>query len=401
MSITTPPAVDPTEQDFQPLFPDQDEDTILNRMVGWANEGLDPVQDADQWVDTREGSHWYMSVFPCVRELARIYDLMGTEVPMSGFVLWSWGTYLDDLAAVYQVERLAAQPAHGLLQFTGPVGAEIDAGVTVTAQPATADDPAQDFTVLEAGAIPGAGTLLLPIQAVEAGTAGNVAPNVITIPSTPLPDGVTFTNPDRTTDGADPETDDALRTRVLQATAGKGPGTVNDYIRWVTSYAAVGSVKVVPLWNGPGTVMIVAADSEGNPISSALVTGLQNFLDPIAGQGAGAAPIGAAVTVDTSTLMNLTLAATIVWANGYSWDGAGSTIAAGPAIEAAIATYLLTIQPGDDIIYAKVSGIIATAAGVANLTALTLDPGTGPVSADIPVPLNPPQQPVVQTYTIT
>jgi hypothetical protein len=53
--------------DFLPLFPDDDEDAILARMRADANEGLDPAIDVDEWVDTREGSHWYVSVMPGAR----------------------------------------------------------------------------------------------------------------------------------------------------------------------------------------------------------------------------------------------------------------------------------------------------------------------------------------------
>jgi hypothetical protein len=40
--------------DFLPLFPDDDEEAILARMRAWANEGLDPVADADSgWTRAR------------------------------------------------------------------------------------------------------------------------------------------------------------------------------------------------------------------------------------------------------------------------------------------------------------------------------------------------------------
>lgn len=388
-------ALDPTEQQFAPLFPDQTEDTILTRMVGWANEGLDPVADSDAWVDTREGSHWATAIVPMVRELARLYDLAGTDVPMSGMVLWSWGTYLDDLAAVWDVYRLAATPAVGSVTFSGPVGETIDVGVTVSAAPSTPDDPAPLFRVTTAGTIGGGGTVSLPIEATEAGKAGDVAANAITVPSTPLPAGVTFTNPDPTTSGSDPETDEGLRKRLLAAIAGKGPGTVADYMRWAQATAGVGNVHVVPIWDGPGTVLVMVSDDNGQPLSSAIVTGLQNALDPTSGLGHGIAPIGAAVTVDTSTLLALDIAATFTWATGYSWDGTGGSIAAGPAILAALNAYLLSIPPGGTVVFSHVYGLISTAAGVADVSGVTVNAGT----ANVAVGLTPPQAPYVHSFT--
>lgn len=122
--------------EFLPLFPDETEDTILERMEGWANEGLDPTVDVDLWVDVREGGHWRTCVTPCARELAKLYDAMGTEVPMSGMVVWAWGSYLDDLAQVWNIERLTATAAEGVVTFTGPEGTPIGAGTVVGASPA-------------------------------------------------------------------------------------------------------------------------------------------------------------------------------------------------------------------------------------------------------------------------
>src|SRR5438445_52766 len=96
-------------------------------------------------------------------------------------------------------------------------------------------DPELDFQPLFAdqtgGVIGGGGTVDLQIQAVDGGLAGNVAAGAITAPSSALPVGVTFVNAGPTSAGTDPETDDSLRSRLLQATAGKGPGAARDYVR--------------------------------------------------------------------------------------------------------------------------------------------------------------------------
>lgn len=393
MSIT---ALDPQQQEFQPLFPDQTEDVILARMIGWANEGLDPIADADLWVDTREGGHWRTCITPIVQELARLYDLAGTDVPMSGMVLWAWGTYLDDLAAVWDVQRRAATYATGVLTFTGPAGTMIDAGVTVAVVPSTPDDPAPEFSVTIGAAIGGGGTVDLPVQCTEAGAFGDVAANSITYITTPGLGAVSANNGAPTSSGSDPETDDSLRTRLLQAIAGKGPGAVADYIRWAQATPGVGRVYVVPIWNGPGSVLVMVTDVNGEPLSSAIVTGLQNTLDPVAGQGEGIAPIGATVTVETNTLLAIDVVATFVWETGYSWDGAAGTIAAGPAIEKAISQYLLTVPPGGSVVYEKISGIIATTLGVHDISAVTVNGA----AVNVAVALTPtPKAPYLHSFT--
>lgn len=398
MSVTVPTA--PVDQPFQPLYPDQTEDAVLNRMIGWANEGLDPVADAAAWVDTREGGHWRTANISTIRELARLYDLAGSEVPMSGFVLWSWGTYLDDLAAVWQVFRLPATPATGVVTFDGPAATDIAPGITLSVVPSTPDDPTPEFEVVIGGTIPMGGSIDLAVQATQAGKFGNVAANAIIAPSSPLPAGVTFTNAAPTSSGSDPETDESLRARLLAALAGKGPGAVADYIRWAQAYPGVGRVQVVPIWNGPGTVLVMISDVNGDPLSSAIVTGFQTQLDPTPGLGHGIAPIGANASVETSTLLALTIAATLVYETGYSWDGFGGSTAVGPAVLDAINAYLLTVPPGGDVVYERIKGLIATTVGVHDVTACTIDAGSGPAMINVPVELLPtPKAPYLATFT--
>lgn len=386
---TLPPPVsaDPTV-DFVGIFADQTEDVILARMRDWANEGLDPSTDSDLWVDTREGGHWYMAVMPGVRELARLYDVAGTEVPMSAMMLWAWGTYLDDLAAAGGVERLPATASVGSVTFSGPQGADIELGTTLSTVPSGPDDPTPDFEVTQAGTIDASGELALPITATEGGKAGDVAANAITVPSTPLPTGVTFTNPSPTQGGTDPESDDALRTRVMQAIAGTGGANQAAYQKWASAWPGVGAVKVVPAWNGPDTVLVMVTDPQGQPLPAQTVTDLQNDLDPVPGKGAGTAPVGAQVAVETSVAREITVVATVTWLEGYSATGAGSTIAVGPDLSAAIQAYLLSIPPGGTIRLSHVAGLIATWEGIDNATGVTLNG----VAGDIVLGMGPPPE---------
>lgn len=141
--------------DFLPLFPDEDEETILARMREWANEGLDPDVDVDEWVDTREGSHWHVHVMPCVRECARLYDLAGTEVVAAGMPVWAWGDYLDDHAEVQDIVRKAAAFATGFETFTAEEGEVIAAGTGVAVEPPEPDADVPEFETTEGGTIPG------------------------------------------------------------------------------------------------------------------------------------------------------------------------------------------------------------------------------------------------------
>lgn len=370
---TTPPALAQDFLEFLPLFPDDDEDAILDRCRTWANEGLDPLNPGDRWVDTREGSHWYMAVMPAVRELARLYDLAGTEVPMSGMILWTWGTYLDDQAAVQLLTRLPATQASGTVRFSGPNGTPIAAGTQVSVDPAQPDDPAPLFQTTAGGDIGDvtAGILDLPVVAVEAGTAGNVAATSITAPSTPLPAGVTFTNPDPTTGGTDPETDEALRARLLDQFVGQGGGNMLDYKRWAEEEPGVGHATVIPIWNGPGTVLVIVTDPNGQPVGGPTVASLQARLDPVAELGHGEAPIGHTVTVETATALGVDIDADVALEDGYTLDGTGGTVALRQAITDAVVAYVETVPSGGEVVRSQIEARIALVPGVHDVTVNT------------------------------
>lgn len=381
--------------DFLPLFPDETESTILERMRAWANEGLDPAVDVDLWVDTREGGHWHAAVAQGARELARLYDKAGTEVPMSGMVLWSWGSYLDDLAATWSVFRLAAVPAGGVVRFSGANGTIIAAGTTVSVEPVSEDETPPSFEVTTAGTIAG-GHIDLPIQAVEAGAEGNVAANAITVPVTPLP-GITLTNLEATTDGTDAETDEALVERLLEEFAGKGGGTKRDYRVWAREQPGVGRATVIAAWAGPGTVLVIVSAPDGKPASAETVEALQKALDPVPEQGEGKAPIGAIVTVQAAAVLNVTIAATINFEQGYSLDGAAQTVAMRSQLEEAVAAYIEGVQAGEEMVRAQVEGHMAVLPGVHDVGKVTING----VAGNVPVATIPPQAPALKELALT
>jgi uncharacterized phage protein gp47/JayE len=268
------------EQTFIPLYATETEETILARMRDWANEGLDPDVDVDQWVDTRVGSMWYLATMPTVRELARLYDSAGTELIAVAFPLWSWGQWLDDHAEGRGVQRNAATPAEGSVTFTGEPGTPIEAGITVYVPPPTEQSDQITFEVTETGEIGLGGTVELPIIARESGALGNVAIGAITEVETVVDGLVSVANDEPTKGGADVESDESLREKVLATFEVRANGNEADYRTRPRAFDGVGRVAVVPLAYGPGTVVVILSTPEGGPVSGSTVAAVQNFLDP-------------------------------------------------------------------------------------------------------------------------
>lgn len=111
--------------------------------------------------------------------------------------------------------------------------------------------------------------------------------------------------------GKDIETREELRLRILQRVKNPpGSGNKNDYIRWAMEIEGVKNVKIIPLWNGGGTVKVVIAGEKGTPLDDSVINKVKNYIDPpIDGYGEGKAPIGADVTVVTPVLkaINITV----------------------------------------------------------------------------------------------
>lgn len=246
------------------------------------------------------------------------------------------------------------------------------------------------------GIIGSGGTLALQVRAQNAGVEGNVAAGAITAPQTPLP-GVTFSNEAATEGGTEPETDEALAQRLLEEFAGKGGGTVRDYKVWARERAGVGGATVIATWAGPNTVLVIVTDAEGNPTSMETVELLQAELDPVAGQGAGKAPVGATVTVETAAVLNVTIAGTLDFEDGYSLDGFGGTVALEAPIERALTSYVETVVSGGEVVRSQVEGRIAVVPGVHDVGDIEINGK----AENLPVPTSPPKVPRLVTLTLT
>lgn len=241
-----------------------------------------------------------------------------------------------------------------------------------------------------------AGVSLL-VQALAAGAAGNVGGGSITSLETPV-DGIdVVTNPVATTLGEEAENDERFRERVLLEYLGSGAGNINDYRRWALAEDGVGEAYVEPNWRGPGTVHVVIMGFNGNVASSATVAALQALLDPVSGEGAGVAPVGASVTVSTPVLVTINPSATVVFKDGYNLDGSGGQVGVRAAIEDAVRDYVDGLDVGDDVVYQNVLAQFFRAVGVYSVTGLTVNGGT----ANIAIGSDPPQTAQVGTITLS
>lgn len=127
--------------------------------------------------------------------------------------------------------------------------------------------------------------------------------------------------------GEDEEETESIRQRYFQSFDSQAfGGNKKDYKDKVLSMAGIGAVKVIPVWNGGGTVKLTILDSAYQKAGTALLTKVQQQIDPADGDGSGIAPIGHVVTVDTPEELEVSVITSITYDTGYSFSALRSQI---------------------------------------------------------------------------
>lgn len=122
--------------------------------------------------------------------------------------------------------------------------------------------------------------------------------------------------------GEDEEGTEALRKRYLDSFDKKAfGGNIQDYKEKTLAISGVGAVKVTPVWNGGGTVLLTILDSELNSPSEELISSVKNAADPEenSGDGYGFAPIGHIVTVKGAAEIPINISAVVEYDSGYNF----------------------------------------------------------------------------------
>lgn len=178
--------------------------------------------------------------------------------------------YLEAWASLAGVTRKPATQAAGTATFTGTTGATLP-----TSTVALSND-GRRYLVTAGAAVGGGGTVTVPVQAEDAGAAGNLALAAPLTLATAVA-GVLATGSvaSAIVGGADMEDDAALRTRMLQAfAAAPQGGAAADYIGWALAVPGVTRAWVAANGAGAGTVVVyvmlddVRSAGDGFPVGT-------------------------------------------------------------------------------------------------------------------------------------
>lgn len=362
------------------MFEAETKAEILKRLISY----FDDVKKTD--VSAVEGTFAYDTLAANAKEFEKTYAEMDLMMD-AAFPQVSWGKYLDYLGEeLAGLTRRAATSAKVTLTISGTEGVTVPAGSLFATEGNT------NFTTDNAAVIGDNGTVEADATAQASGSGGNVAAGTITKIPVSIYGVSSVTNASAAHDGYEEETDDALRDRILFAVRQPATsGNVYHYVEWATAVSGVGAVKVLPLWNGNGTVKIVVVDANKDTPSEDLLQSVRDYV-------AEYSPIGATVSVTAPVLKTVNVALKVT-------DGTGNA----DAIKASLTKYFkasvfgtnYTTQKATDtltISYAQIGRIIldnSDTTGVNDYDNLTINDGTDNIICAVD------NLPVVGTVTLT
>lgn len=291
---------------------------------------------------------------------------------------------LDSWVADYGLTRLAAIAASGNVtfsRFTSTQQAVIPVGATVQTADGTQnytvalDTTNAAYSASLSGYVAAAGTasVTVKVTASVAGSAGNAVIGAISTITQAIPGIDTVTNSAAFTNGADAETDTALRTRFIAYVASLSKATKNAIGYAITSLQQGVTYTLIENQNYAGATQmgyfyIVVDDGTGYP-TSAFQSTVFNAVDVVR-------PVCSTFGVFAPVVVTANVAMTLTTAAGYDHN---ATVA---IVSTALSTYVNGLTLGQTLAYSRLSQVAYDASpGVTNVTSVTLNNGTADLTA--------------------
>ncbi len=142
----------------------------------------------------------------------------------------------------------------------------------------------------------------------------NLVPGLAVIPDIDIPGLVSATLGELATPAIDIEDDESARERLINRISGPDEnGNKSQVKTWCESVEGVGCARIIPLWNGPNTVMAVIIDGNGDVPTEKIVSDVQNYVDPGGeGMGEGVANIGQFFTAVAAEAVTINITVSVL-----------------------------------------------------------------------------------------
>lgn len=348
-------------KEFTPVF-EEDESVILERMVeripdDWRKEPGDFIHDA---------------VAPSPAEVKQL-QIQQDEVLRHAFTQYAEGEYLDRKLEEVGLSRAQATPNRRVLNVEADAGVTIPKGHLFTTVVLDSEGNPLEYEVDTEVIYTSATSLDVNLTCKTAGNIGNIATGSEFTLQPSIPGVRTITDAGTTVLGTDTESDESAWERYdFKLKNPDTGGNKNDYLRWAGEVQGVGKSKVIPKWNGNGTVKVIIVDTNYEVPTTILVDEVQDYLDPAStGLGDGKAPCGAKVTVSPATDLIVDITATVTLESG------ADSAAVKADFSQRVKDYFKTLVFTDTaVVYNKIGAILVNTPKVENYSGLTVNGGT-------------------------
>ena len=302
--------------------------------------------------DITVGSVFYDMLYPVAVEMVNAYARLDTLLS-NAYASTASGVYLDRKVAEQGLTRIPPEYATGVIRIYGSKGAVVQTGAKVASKNLM-------FSVVDGGAITDKGYIDLEARCTTSGKVGNVLKGEINRFPVTLPGLTGVENITAFDGGVDEESDMDLRLRFFnKVSRPTASGNIYHYEEWAKAASTkVGTVKVIPLWNGAGTVKVVIVDSDNQPASKSLVLDVKEYIEKNR-------PIGANVTVASAEPMSISVSANVTFFDNSTSEETKREI------YKAIKVYLAQTALSDQYVsYAKIGKTILSVDGVKDYDSL-------------------------------
>ena len=301
-------------------------------------------------LEKREGSYSNFLISPICEELAKAYMSMG-DIMNLGFIADTFDTYLDKRVGEFGVYRKPGTKSKGSIKVIGKDGTIITNGTVLIFNDLR-------YIVLNDIVLPNEDILF--IEAENVGTEYNSLANSEFKLLETNTDITSLKSIENFKGGVDIETDEELRSRFVKVVNNPSTSWNKAQVEEVSlEVDGVSRVVIYPLWNGNGTVKVLAIGSDNKPVSDDILLTLDEHLKenmPIC---------GGTITVTTPTSLGINIKASLELKFGYTIDDVKSDF------KLVLNNYLKNIT--NELVYSKVYGLIVNLLGVGDIKSFTIN----------------------------
>ncbi|HBF3531525.1 TPA: baseplate J/gp47 family protein [Clostridioides difficile] len=324
------------------MYSSQTYDVVKNRTLS----------NIDLEVYKGEGSFLSDMVSPVNAELAKFYIEL-SYLHKKAFIEDNFDDFLDKRVNEFGVYRKLGTEATGEVIFEGKVGTTIQNGTIISYNELL-------FVVIKDIVISSEiEQNTSPVQALEIGIRYNI-PASTEFKLQDEINGITKIYNDLAfRGGTEIEADEELKERFYKIQKNQATsGNKAHYEAWALEVEGVYNAKVYPRWNGAGTVKVLLFGQNNQAVDTEIIKRCREHIEE-------EMPIGATLTVATPSILDISISATIKLETGYTIDFVKESF-----LES-INSYLINVNK--EIIYTKVSAILASTEGLHDFSNLLLN----------------------------